>query len=424
MKRKGLIFILDGLGDRPCKELNGDTPLEAALTPTLDRLATDNQSGLMDPLMPGVTADTHTGVGILFGLPLNEVLRLRRGPIEAAGIGLELCHDDVFLRANFAYVEKHGDGYHIHDRRAGRITDETASLCAALKNLEVGPGITASLHAATQHRAVLKLHGSGLSPEFSNTDPGSVQIERGILSAQPFPGFINDAQATADAVNCFTTRSHEILAKHPINIRRIEQGLPAANGIISRSAGMYRPIDNLLSLLGMKVAVVAGEMTILGLARIFDFNYYNSPRFTCLPNTDLAEKFLIAMNNIKTHDLVFVHIKGTDIAAHDKDPLLKAKFIERFDTELGKLDLNDLVVGVCADHSTESVSGNHVCDPVPILISHQFGRRDHVCKYNEKDCIVGGLGRITAQGFLLTFLNEMGITDVNHLSINNLITQS
>ena len=422
MKRKGLVFILDGLGDRPCPQLGGQTPLEAATTPALDRLASDNQCGMMDPLMPGMPVDTHTGVGILFGLPPAEAVRLRRGPIEAAGLGLELRRGDVVLRGNLACVEKvrgdgngGGGGYRILDRRAGRIRDDgqVGQLCAALQAVEVGAGgrgITASLHPATQHRTVLQLRGEGLSAQVSDTDPGGHAIERGILKAAPSQGFESDAdaRATADALNRFTQRAHDLLTDHPVNAARAKAGLPAANGVILRSAGAYQPLSNLLSHLGLKVAAVAGEMTVLGLAKLLDFDCHNSPRFTSLPDTDLAEKLRVAVAALASHDLVFVHIKGTDTAAHDKDPALKSEFISRFDRELSNIDFGDTIVGFCADHSTDSVRGEHNGDPVPILIRNPEGRRDGVHHYNETACISGALGRITAQGFLTTLLDAMG----------------
>ena len=425
MKTKGLVFILDGLGDRPCPQLGGKTPLEAATTPTLDQLAVQHQCGMMDPLMPGMPVDTHTGVGILFGLPPREAIRLRRGPIEAAGIGLELQPGDVLWRANLASVEQVGQQvgqggaeqeYRILDRRAGRIRNDVEALCAALKDLEVAPGIIASLHPATQHRAVLRLRGDGLSAEVSDTDPGGNDIDRGILKAAPASGAdgtLATARTTADALNAFTHRAHEILKNHPVNAARIEQGQPAANGVIVRSAGRYQPLKNLLSGLGLKVAAVAGEMTILGLARLFDFNCHSSPRFTSLPDTDLGEKLRVAQEALTRNDLVFVHIKGTDTAAHDKDPVLKSEFIARFDQELGKIkhDLADTVIAVCADHSTDSVRGEHNGDPVPVLLCNPAGRRDKARAYNETDCVVGALGRITAQGFLTSVLDAMGALD-------------
>ncbi|MGI9311051.1 MAG: 2,3-bisphosphoglycerate-independent phosphoglycerate mutase, partial [bacterium] len=220
--RKALVFILDGLGDRPCAQLRDRTPLQAAKTPTLDRLARDHQCGMMDPLRPGLPVDTHTGTGILFGLAPRAAINLRRGPIEAADIDLEMRHGDILLRANFACVEARGDdtdddtsGARILDRRAGRISAEAATLCAALQDIEVGGDVIASVHPATQHRAVLRLRGGDLSARISDTDPGGSGVERGILVSSPDVGGESEEQAAAragaDALNAFTARARTIL---------------------------------------------------------------------------------------------------------------------------------------------------------------------------------------------------------------------
>ena len=77
-KFKGLVIILDVLGDRPCEVLGNKTPLEHAHTPVLDALAKHNQSGMMNPLLPGLPVDTHTGVSIIFGLPPTTAAGLKR----------------------------------------------------------------------------------------------------------------------------------------------------------------------------------------------------------------------------------------------------------------------------------------------------------------------------------------------------------
>lgn len=408
MKNKGLVFILDGLGDRSCPQLGGRTPLQAAETPTLDGLAQRHQCGMMDPLTPDLPVDTHTGVGILFGLPPAEAARLRRGPVEAAGLGLDVRPGDILLRANFACVEKSARGWRILDRRAGRIRDQVESLCAALQDLEVGPGITASVHPATQHRAVAQLRGDRLSAQVSDTDPGGQAVHLGILDAVPENA---GAQSTADAINRLTRRAHELLRDHPVNTARVKRGQVAANGLILRSAGVHQLLQSRFSHLGLKVAAVAGETTVLGLAKLLDFHCYSSSRFTSLPDTDLGEKLRVAAQALESHDLVFVHIKGTDTAAHDKNPRLKAAFIGRFDRALGRLDLGGSVVGVCADHSTDSLSGEHTGDPVPVLLGGPGGRRDGVRCYNEADCMAGALGRVTAEEYLTQVLDAMGALD-------------
>ncbi|WP_423907318.1 alkaline phosphatase family protein [Candidatus Spongiihabitans sp.] len=415
---KGLVIILDGLGDRPCPELDGNTPLEFADTPALDQLAQSNQCGLMDPLLPGLPVDTHTGVGILFGLPPGVASCLCRGPIEAAGIGLDLHVGDLLFRANLATVEKHASDFHIKDRRAGRIRENVDSLCSALEDIDVGSDILASLHPATQHRCVLRLRGSHLSAQISDTDPGGKGIDQRILMSRANNSEDEIAQRTAAAVNRFTEISHAVLSSHPVNQKRIQGNQLPANGIITRGVGAHQNFNNILAYLNLKVAVIAGESTILGLANLFSFTTTTDSDFTALPDTDLDKKLAFAKTALATHDLVYLHIKATDTTAHDRNPRAKAEVINRFDTALGemiwgemssaKINLEDTILGVCADHSTDSYRGEHNGDPVPVLIHNPLGRKDRVNRFNETDCATGALGRLTAQSFLTSVLDAMG----------------
>ena len=116
---KGLMIILDGLGDRPNPALNNRTPLQAAYTPVMDALVAAGSCGLVDPLRAGFPVDTHTGCAALMGVTRRDQLSMARGPIEAAGVGVEMMPGDILLRANFATLQD--DGCTIIDRRAGRI---------------------------------------------------------------------------------------------------------------------------------------------------------------------------------------------------------------------------------------------------------------------------------------------------------------
>ena len=171
---KGLMFILDGLGDRPVPELQGRTPLEAADTPTMDKLLSLGMGGLMDPLTPGVPVDTHTGTALLTGVSLRDAQFLRRGPIEAAGAGVVMQTGDVAIRCNFATVERDGDNFLIKNRRAGRLREEeVAQLAMSLQGVDLGDGITGSVHPSTLHRAILHLSGPELSAAITDSDPMS-----------------------------------------------------------------------------------------------------------------------------------------------------------------------------------------------------------------------------------------------------------
>ncbi len=407
MDCKGLLIILDGLGDRSSPALQGLTPLEAATTPNLDRLADKGITGLVDPLYPGVPVGTHTGTGVLMGLAPADAVSLARGPVEAAGIGLQVYPGDVLLRCNFATLEPAGEGLAIQDRRAGRIQEGTAELAAVLRDLVLGDGITGNLYPTTQHRAVLALHGSGLSSGVTDTDPGSGREASGVQSARAGDPSDKGAQRTAAAVNRFVGEAHRRLAEHPLNADRVARGLLPANGILTRSAGSTAPLRNLVASLGVSASVITAERTVEGLGRLFGFRTVTQPGFTALPHTDLAGKLAAAVAELETRDLVFLHIKGPDICSHDRDPLGKKACIERIDEALGGLQREDLVVGITGDHSTDSTRGRHCGDPVPSLLVAPNGRRDAATVFNESACAAGGIGRVSATAFLLSLLDAM-----------------
>jgi len=408
MRLKGVMIVLDGLGDRPCPELDGATPLEAAVTPRFDRLARDGLCGMLDSLLPGVPVGTHTGTSVLMGLAPSDALDLTRGPVEAAGIGLIADPGDVLIRCNFATLEPAGAGLRILDRRAGRISTGTDELAAALQDIPLPEGVRASLHPATQHRAVLRLSGPRVTAEISATDPGSGQVERGVLPSRPLAAEDAAAQTTASALNQLTREAFQRLQQHPVNRARLSRGLPPANGIICRSAGTVPRLHSIIDLLGLQAATVAGETSVLGLSRLLRYTSLTHPSFTALADTDVQRKLAMARAALKEHDIVFLHFKATDICAHDHAPASKRDFIARVDAALGSVLEEPLVVAVTGDHSTDSFTGRHTGDPVPSLLYSPRGRRDRCRSFSERECMSGGLGHLSGTDLLARMLDAMG----------------
>jgi len=408
MKRKGLMIILDGLGDRPVAAFGGATPLEAANTPHMDEMTAAGRCGLVDTLYPGMPVDTHTGAGILLGLKPRDAFYLPRGPVEAAGTGLPVMPGEIALRCNFATLKAEGSGLCIIDRRAGRISEDTQELAEVLQDISLDDGFTASVRPATGHRAVMRLSGPGPLPEISDTDPGSgtdpcppVSTSHSLDALNPF------GEQAAAALNRFIHLAHARLSEHPVNLRRRQQGKPEANGILTRGAGTIGSIHNLIHQLGLQAAVVAGERTLVGLANLFNFTAINQSGFTSMPDTDLAGKVSAAQAALETHDIVFLHIKAPDIHAHDRQPAAKKDSLEHIDNALLPLLREDIVVGITADHTTDSNTGRHGGDPVPALIYSATGRKDRCREFGEIHCLDGGLGRISGSAYLLTLLDEM-----------------
>lgn len=404
---KGVMIILDGLGDRGIPAFGGRTPLEAAETPNMDRLASAGQCGLVDPLFPGMPVGTHTGICLLLGLSKEHTISLARGPIEASGVGLNNSDRAIYFRCNFATLNKNGDHFEILDRRAGRISADTESLTAALGRIDLGNNLFATLHPATQHRVILQLEGDMLSHEISNTDPGNQYMIQGLLPCLPNDPTDEAAVKTANAVNRLMEIVYDRLSDHSVNRQRIANGLPPANGIICRSPGTLPKLKPLLKQLKLSTAVVAAERTVLGLGNLLGYDLFTQQCFTADHRTDLHAKVRTTIQALDDHDMVYLHIKATDIYAHDLNPNGKREQLQRIDDAIAPLISDSLVIAITADHSTDSNTGRHTGDPIPSLIYNPLGRVDGCKGFSELACTGGGLGRITSNGFLLSMLDQM-----------------
>lgn len=397
-----LLLIIDGLPDRPVRELGNRTPLQAADTPTLDRLAKEGQSGLADPVSPGVVPDTAAGTLALFG---QSPQALKRGPVEALGAGLMLSANDVALRGNFATLDETG---RVIDRRAGRIREEAEELTRAIDRLtlpkHIANDVDVRVKAGTEHRLAVVLRGDGLSAEVEGSDPGEGALPSEPLAPRPRDPHNERAIRTAQILAMFEAAAREVLVSHPMNEERIRRGLQPANVILTRGAGrIHRLIPLEEAGLPLRLACISGDRTILGIASWLGARTISRAEMTANLDTDLDAKFDAALQALRRNDLVIVHVKGADIAAHDRRPELKAEFLEAVDAALGRLieaHSGNLRVAVASDHATLSESGQHAADPLPVLLWGKGIVADDVESFDEQAAAGGSLERFPLQMLL------------------------
>lgn len=397
-----LLLIIDGLPDRPVRALGGRTPLQAARTPNLDRLAREGQCGLTDPVAPGAVADTAAGTLALFG---QSPFALKRGPVEALGAGIELAPGDIALRGNLATLDVAG---RVIDRRAGRIREQSAVLAQALDRLPLPASLAQEVEIrvqpATEHRLAIVLRGEGLSSRIRGSDPGDGAAPDMPLIPRPLDPSDERAVHTARVLGLFEQEARRVLATHPVNAARAEAGQPPANAVLTRGAGsIHRLVPLEEAGLPLRLACIGGDRTVLGLASWLGAEIVTGEKMTANLDTDLDAKFGAALEALKRNDLVIVHVKGADIAAHDQRPDLKVSFLEKVDRTLG--DLLDhhpepLRVAVASDHATLSESGQHAADPLPVLIWGHGIEADEVRAFDEQSVAAGRLQRFPLQMFL------------------------
>ena len=96
---KYVVLVPDGAADLPLDDLGGRTPLEAAKTPNLDRLASEGIVGLVNMIPPERHPGSDVGNLEIFGYDSRKYYT-GRAPLEAASMGVKLGPDDVAFRMN------------------------------------------------------------------------------------------------------------------------------------------------------------------------------------------------------------------------------------------------------------------------------------------------------------------------------------
>jgi 2,3-bisphosphoglycerate-independent phosphoglycerate mutase len=409
---KAVLIICDGLGDRPIQKFGNKTPVELAQTPTLDKLAKNGATGLLHVIAPGIPPGSDTGHLALFGYDPWSCYT-GRGPFEALGAGLDLKPTDVAFRGNFATVAAQKDkSFKVLDRRAGRNLPDGKKLAQLIDGIKIPkePDVQVIVGHTVEHRCAVVLRGPNLSPKISETDPhghGDVVLESTPLLDSA------DAKYTAKILNRLTQEFYKILSRSALNKEREAGGLPAANIVLLRGAGVLPQIPNLKDVYGITSACVAGGALYKGVARSVGMDVLTVPGATASYDTDVEAKARAAAKALETHDFVFIHFKPTDSAAHDKDCQKKTTMAEKFDSLISsfleQIDASKTYIAITADHTTACRTGLHTGDPVPVLIAGPEVRQDEVTQFGEHACATGGLGHLKGpdlMSMLMNFLNK------------------
>jgi 2,3-bisphosphoglycerate-independent phosphoglycerate mutase len=402
-----LLLIGDGLGDRAVAELGGKTPLEAANTPTLDRLAAEGESGLLDPIGAGIRGGSDTGHLALLGYDPYKYYP-GRGPFEALGIGMEVQRGDLAFRCNFSTVDSK---LTVLDRRAGRILEGTTELAAALDGLQI-EDITCRFKESVAHRAALVLHGPGLGEHVSDIDPHADGVI--IWEANSTRPGDEASEKAARILNQFVRRSYEILDVHPVNVARRAAGLPPANIALPRGIGKSPDLPPFDPHNGVKSACIVEVGLVKGLGRYIGMDVIDVPGSTASLDTDTTAMGAAVIEALKDHNFILCNVKGPDVAGHDRNAAGKVAIIEKIDAMIAQIveaTGGNLILMFSGDHSTPVTYGDHTGEPCPILFWGPPVRRDLVTTFGETAATQGGVGRIRGLDVVKILTSYMGVQE-------------
>lgn len=400
-----IYVLLDGVGDLPHPDLNGKTPLEAANTPTLDKIASNGAIGEVISVGKGIAPESDIAVFNMLGYKFQHADYSGRGVIEAIGIGIDFKNGDLALRGNYSTLKDEV----IIDRRAGRhIEKEDADGIA--KEIEEkiklsSPDISVVVAPTIGHRVTVRIRKKSqkLSSRITNTDPAYSNIG-GMGVAKAVGDFMKiekclplddteDSKFTANLVNEFSEKSISIMKESEINKKRKSENKKQLSCILLRDAGnKYPDVIPINEKYGMNFSCIVDMPVELGISEVLEMKAFEAGGLT-----DYEEKARVAAKAMETQNSIYVHLKGPDEFGHDGDAIGKMKNIEEIDQRFFKtlvenIDSSKVAIIISADHSTPCINKGHSDDPVPVLVSGDFIKNDGTTRMTEEQAKKGSIG--------------------------------
>lgn len=347
---KYAVIVPDGLGDWPIPELGNKTPLEAANTPHLDRLARNGILGTLETAPPGMYPGSDVCGLSLMGYDPKECYT-GRAPLEAASLGIEAKDGEKVFRCNLVTAK----GDLLEDYSAGHIsTEEAKGLIAKInqalgtKDLKFFPG--------KRYRHILLCKRGG-DFEVETAQPHDIQGQR-------FEPYLPQGKGA------------EIFRELILKSREILKGHPRANMIWLWGGGVRPQLEPFQEKFkGIKGGVISAVDLLQGLGYFVGWKVIQVPGATGYFDTDYEAKASYAIEALKELDLIYVHVEATDEAGHSGLPKEKVKAVERIDEAIvGPLVSHLEKQGgyrlfVAPDHYTPCAKKTHIPDPVPFIFA-------------------------------------------------------
>ncbi|QZX99302.1 hypothetical protein [Halobaculum rubrum] len=391
--RSILLLLLDGAADRPAPELDGRTPLEAAETPNLDRLATAGINGTMHVADPGVPLSSDLAHTRLFGYDPDEVPG--RGVLEARGFGHEPPAGSVVCSASFASLDPE-TGTRVANRHLASDAVEFPALAerpgVAEVDVPVVDGCSVEFEYTWKNRGRVTITADTVvSAAVTDVDPFESGLP--VVASEPTHDATDRAAArrTADALRRYTRSTRSALADDP----------GPADVVLSKWAATPTRVQSFGNRHGLDAASVTPKPVLTGLARTLGMTHVEPP-------DGYDARADRALETLADHEFVHVHYPEPDEVSHAAGPAEKRDELAAIDASLAPvveraLEDPELVTLVTADHTTPSTEDVvHSGEPVPVTMVAEPVRTDDVDAVGERPAARGGFGDVRGRELLKT----------------------
>ncbi|HAP79487.1 MAG TPA: cofactor-independent phosphoglycerate mutase [Ruminococcus sp.] len=379
---KYLVMLCDGMADFPVEALGGKTPLEAADTPCMDRLAKDSEVGLVKTVMDGMKPGSDVANLSVLGYD-PKIYYTGRSPLEAGSIGIDMKDTDVSLRCNLVTLsdEPEYEDKTIIDYCAGDISTADAKilvdyLAEKLNNDEF------KLYSGVSYRHCL-IWNNGTMDIAPLTPPHDI-------TGKPIKEYV-PKNPNAKKLYELMKKSYELLKDHPLNKERIAKGLRPANSMWLWGEGKRANLDDFKEKYGIKGSMISAVDLLKGIGKFSNMNVVSVEGATGYIDTNFEGKAEAAIKEFENgQDFVYIHVEAPDECGHRNEMEKKVKAISLIDhlilsPVVDALEkMGDFKVLVTPDHPTPLSLRTHTNDPVPYMIYDSRVKKNGPDSYNEK----------------------------------------
>lgn len=377
---KYIVILCDGMADEPLEELGGRTPLEAARTENMDRLAKSSEIGMVQTVPDGMSPGSDTANLSVIGYDPRKYYT-GRSPLEALSIGAPMEPSDVSFRCNLVTLSEEEENYedrHILDHSSDEIsTEEAAELIRALSEGLKRDGYT--FYVGTSYRHLL-IQKNGTVVEL--TAPHDILTKR-----------IGEYLPEDEVLREMMIKSYDILKDHPINVKRRAEGKNPANSAWFWGAGTRPMLTSFEEKNGVKGAMISAVDLLKGIAAGAGMHNIIVEGANGGLNTNYSGKAEAAVKALTEDgfDFVYVHIEAPDEMGHQGSVERKIQAIENIDEKIigpvnRALDAEGTAYRmlILPDHPTPIRVRTHTSDPVPYLLYDSTKAMDGMDTYSEK----------------------------------------
>ena len=361
----------------------GRTPLQVARCPTAARFATEGRCGLLGVPQDAKRRRQEVVLAALCGVPMDQALRLSRGPLELEGIGTKADGYDFVYAGNYITMDE------------GVIRESCLSRMSVKETSALTESVQAQLDSATVR--IETLSGSRVLV--------LVKSDEMVLAPGTPPGMIeDDARAflpsgkKGEIARAIMDKASIVLSRMSINDVRLDLGENPATHLWLWGGGKPQKLKTFFGGKARKACILSQSWMARGFARLCGMDALSMEN----PWDEAGELEAVDVSDLqrrlKDVDFLLVYVEAPESPAAFGTAAEKVRLLERMDLHV----LAPLVkalegAGPCRVMLTGDGVVPSRATKIPVALWGEGVAADGVQHWDEAACADGELGIVDAE---------------------------